>query len=200
MDKLLIIGCGGHARSVCDVLISLGVSNIFFWDQHAKKNEMLFSFPVTNDVSVFDSVEKVFFAVGGNEERARYFNKLYDKDIVRVVSENTYISPTSLLGRGVFVAHGAHIGPMVTIGDNTIINTHAVIEHECLIGAHSHISVNATIAGRCTIGDFVFIGAGSTIKDKINICSDVVVGAGSTVVKDIVEPGTYVGSPVCKIK
>lgn len=34
---------------------------------------------------------------------------------------------------------------------------------------------------------------------KITICNFVTIGAGAVVVKDITEPGTYVGNPIKKI-
>lgn len=199
-DKLLIIGCGGHARSVADVALSLGISNLIFWDINARENETLFTFPVVADSSLFHICKKLFIAIGDNKERADYFEKLKEKKLHNIISAHAYIAISATIGRGIFIAHGAHVGPMACVGDNTIINTRAVIEHECAIGAHSHISVNATITGRCQIEDFVFIGAGAVVKDKVSICSNVTVGAGAVVVKDIIEPGIYVGSPARKIK
>ncbi len=197
---LVIVGCGGHARSVADVAMSCGVCDFIFWDINARENEKLFAFPVLSDKSILDKNNHIFFAVGDNKERFEFFKRFETKNIINVVSKNTYIAPTSTIGRGIFIAHGVHVGPMVTIGDNTIINTCAVIEHECTIGKHSHISVNATIAGRCKIGDFVFVGAGAVIKDKISICSNVTIGAGSVVINNINEVGVYVGIPAKKIK
>ena len=55
------------------------------------------------------------------------------------------------------------------------------------------------MCGRCEIGDHVFLGAGSTVIDKRKIVDHVIIGAGSTVIKDILEPGIYVGSPARKI-
>lgn len=199
-DSLLIIGCGGHARSVADVALSAGFSKLVFWDVNARENETLFEFQVQSDKSIFNKHKTVFLGIGDNQERAEYFEQFKEKNIINVVSDTAYIASTSTFGRGVFVAHGVHIGPMAVIGDNTIINTHAVVEHECVIGAHSHISVNSTIAGRCSIGNFVFVGAGSVVRDKITICSHVTIGAGSVVTKDITEAGIYIGSPAKKMK
>lgn len=200
IDLLLIVGCGGHARSVADVALLSGTLEIIFWDSNARENETLFGFQVLSDKSIFDKHKTVFLGIGANHERAEFFGQFKEKNIINVVSDMAYVASTSTLARGVFVAHGAHIGPMAIIGDNTIINTHAVVEHECVIGVHSHISVNSSISGRCKIGDFVFVGAGAVVKDKISVCSNVTIGAGCVVVKDIIEPGIYVGSPARKIK
>ena len=59
---------------------------------------------------------------------------------------------------------------------------------------------NAVVSGNCNIGNCVYIGTNSTIKEKLNICNNVTIGLNAGVVKDIKEPGTYVGTPAKKIK
>lgn len=44
------------------------------------------------------------------------------------------------------------------------------------------------------------IGAGATVKNNLIICEKTVVGAGAAVVRNIEEPGTYVGVPARRIK
>ena len=80
-DKLLIIGCGGHARSVADVALSLGISDLIFWDINARENETLFTFPVVADPSLFHICKNLFIAIGDNKERADYFEKLEKKEL-----------------------------------------------------------------------------------------------------------------------
>jgi sugar O-acyltransferase (sialic acid O-acetyltransferase NeuD family) len=200
IDDLLIIGAGGHSRSVADVAISLGIKNLLFWDKNAKENEKIFNFTVTNDKIILENIKNVIIAMGDNIERKNLFLSLKNKNLINLISSSSYQGYDSTFGKGNFVAHGSYIGPLVKIGDNNIINTHCIVEHESIIGNNNHISINSTIAGRCKIGNNVFIGAGSIIKDKVNICSDVIIGAGSVVIKDILEAGTYIGIPVKKIK
>jgi UDP-N-acetylbacillosamine N-acetyltransferase len=92
-----------------------------------------------------------------------------------------------------------YIGPGTVIGNNNIINTGAIIEHEVSIKDNNHIAPGSVICGRVKIGSFVFAGANSVIRDKLSICDNVTIGAGSVVVKDISEPGVYVGNPVRKL-
>ncbi len=39
------------------------------------------------------------------------------------------------------------------------------------------------------------IGSGAIINQGIRICDDVKIGSGTVVIRDITEPGTYVGVP-----
>ena len=50
------------------------------------------------------------------------------------------------------------------------------------------------------IGDRVLIGSQSCIREGIEVCSDAIIGMGAVVVKDIKEPGVYVGNPAKRIK
>lgn len=192
-NKLAIIGCGGHARSVADVvLFNDPQTEIIFVDENARENEFIMGCPIVKEKP--SSFAKIHYASGDNIKREQMFNN----DYVSIISKDAYVAPTATVGNGSFVAHHVHIGPEAKIGKACIINTSCVIDHEVCVGDFTHISANSTVCGRCKIGKNVFVGAGSVIKDKISICDDVIIGAGSVVVKNIVEAGTYVGCPAKK--
>ncbi len=193
---IYIVGCGGHARSVADVVLDNNPSQkIIFVDKNARENETIFGFSVVKDLPEY--AENIFIAVGDNVKRQKLSE---NKKLINVISKRAYISSTAEISDGIFIGDGVHIGPFAKIGRGCIINNNAVIEHECKIGNFSHISVNSSICGRVHIGDNVFVGAGTTVRDYTNICSDVTVGAGAAVVKNITELGIYIGIPTRKIK
>jgi UDP-N-acetylbacillosamine N-acetyltransferase len=200
MSKFILLGAGGHARSVADVIISsYEKPSIVFFDSNAKEKGSLYGFDIVN--SFPESFKApIIIAIGDNNIRKRIFDKSSGMKFGKVCSSKAYISERSKLGEGVFVANFCHIGPEAEISDNTIINNGAIVEHEVKIGKHCHIAPNATISGRCVLGDLVFVGVGATIINNINICSNVTIGAGATVKDHITEPGTYVGTPAKKIK
>lgn len=198
-QKLTIFGCGGHSRSVADILIANQPKvSITFIDSNAAENEYIYGFPVKKDWLMDDT--PVFIAVGDNRKRKEKLDELGNITLVSIVSSKSHIGYGADLGIGCFVGNYCHIGPSTQIGKNTILNNAAIIEHEVKIGEHCHIGPNATISGRSNIGDLVFIGAGSVVKDYITICDHVTIGAGSTVINNITEPGVYVGTPVKRIR
>lgn len=200
MDEVRIIGCGGHARSVADVLLdSASVTRVIFVDKNAKSGEQIFGMPVRVCIEPEFS-GFVVMALGNNQLRHASFLELSKNRFLSVISRRAYLGRECEVGKAVFIAHGAHVGPLATIGHNTIINTSAVIDHESSVGISSHVGPHATVAGRSRVGDRVFLGVGSTVIDGISICSDVVIGANSTVVESIAVPGTYVGSPAKKVR
>lgn len=196
-----IFGCGGHARSAADVLLDAAGHISFFYDQHARDGEQIFGLPCVNDDSVFSQALQWHIALGDSQQRMIEANRVIESGggLVSIFSPKAYIGREAALSKGVFVGHGAHVGPLANVGQATIINTGAVVEHEVLVGKGCHISINAVVAGRAQLGDHVFIGAGAVVRDAIKICNRVTVGVGAVVVKDITEPGVYVGIPAKKI-
>jgi sugar O-acyltransferase (sialic acid O-acetyltransferase NeuD family) len=199
-NQINIIGCGGHARSVADILLSnTKDTSIVFIDSSAHANEKIVGYPVLANKEISNN-EKTFIAIGDNQERYQYFSKHSAFNYINIISSKAYISPFAKIQSGIFIGNFVHIGPEASIGPFTILNNGAIIEHEVTIGAFSHIAPNVAISGRCHIGDQVFVGVGATIKNNVRICSNVIIGAGSTVIHDITEPGTYIGTPAKRIK
>ena len=81
------------------------------------------------------------------------------------------------------------------IGQGCIINTASSVDHDCVLGDFVHVAVGAHLCGTVTIGNATWIGAGATVSNNVNICGECTIGAGAVVVKDITEPGTYIGVP-----
>lgn len=202
-NKIIIFGCGGHARSVADVILFNNPgADLIFVDQSARKNESIFGFDVLRKLS-FDRCYSCIVGIGDNRKRKMVFDKvnsINDLKILSVVSKTSYVGHEAEIGKGCFVGNFCHIGPHVKAGKDSILNNGCVVDHEVKIGEHCHIGPNATISGRSRIGDLVFVGVGATVIDKVNICSHTIVGAGATVVSDITEGGVYVGTPASRIK
>ena len=197
--KIVVFGCGGHSRSVVDVLLSVRPdASVVFVDANARDGEQIFGFDVRRHYDLTN--ESIFLALGDNVERKELLVTLGDQNLISIISNSAHLGRCSRIAPGCFLGNFCHIGPEAVIAKNTILNTASIIEHEVTVGAHCHIGPNATISGRCRIGDLVFIGVGATVRDKISICSEVIIGAGATVITDINEPGTYVGTPARKIK
>lgn len=195
---LVIFGFGGHARSVADIALALGIRDLIFLEESARANESLFGFPVrkTLDGPLPDGWQG-FPASGDNQTRSVQVAAILGRSWPLA----TLISPTATIGRearissGCFIGHHAHVGPLSSIGTASIINTGAVVDHECHVGDYTHVSVNSSVAGRCRLGSFVFLGAGAVVIDKVSVGDSITIGAGSVVIKTLVEPGTYVGAP-----
>lgn len=191
----ILKGCGGHARSIVDAILTDNpFADILFVDNNAGEGETILGFPAVREMPLDAAV---FVPASGDNLRRK--SECEGKKIRSYISRTAHIGKFAHIGDGCFVAMGVHIGPEVVIGRGTIANTNAVIEHNVTVGDFSHIAPNATVCGMCHIGSLVLIGAGAVVKPCISICDGVIVGSGAVVVKDIVEPGTYVGTPARKM-
>lgn len=196
MKKMLyLLGCGGHAKSIADVLLfNNPKTEIVFVDENARPNEKIEGFDVLKSAPYEQGV--FFPAFGDNAKREQFWSP----KCPTIQSKDAYVSASAQVGTGNFIAHRAHIGPQAVIGNGCILNTSCVVEHEVHIGDFTHISVGSVVCGRSRIGNHVFLGAKSVVKDKVSICDHVVIGCGGVVIRDITEPGVYVGCPVRRIK
>lgn len=200
--KLLILGFGGHARSVADVAMACGYDELVFVDDHARDGENFLGHSVIADIDGYVEGDwAIFPAAGDNRKREVQYAKALDLGffIASLVSPKASVGAGAKILAGCFVGHHAHVGPMARLGRACIINTGALVEHECLIGDFCHVSVNAVMAGRSRLGDYSMLGAGATVIDQVYVCNDVVVGAGAVVSQSIENSGTYVGVPAKRI-
>ena len=203
-DKLIIIGASGHGKVVADIAIKMNKwqSIAFLDDEESIKTSMgLEVIGKTADAFTYKDEADFFVAIGNNAIREKVQEKLIEEGLNLV----SLIHPSAIIGTGVeidvgtVVMAGVVINSSTKIGKGCIINTSSSLDHDNVIEDYVHISPGARTAGSVGIGKGTWLGIGSVVSNNVNICSDCKVGAGSVVVKDITEPGTYVGVPVRKI-
>lgn len=206
--KILLIGGGGHCRSVLDSLLELdGFSNIGIIDKKENIGKKILGVPVIGcdeDLPKLftDGYEYAFVTVGsiGNPNiRIKLFNTLYDIGfkIPNIIDSTAVVSISVNMKMGIFVGKNAIINAGATINKGSIINSGAIIEHDCLIGEFVHIAPGAVLSGEVQIGDNTHIGANCVIKQQLKIGSNSIIGMGSAVLKDIEDKVVAYGNP-CK--
>lgn len=211
MEKLILIGGGGHCKSCIEVIESTGEYEIVgILDLPSKIGEKVLDYEVIGsdiDIATFiqKGIENYIVTLGQIHSatlKKQMFENIYAQEGISptIISNCAIVSTRAKIGTGTIIMHGAIVNADVQIGDNCIINNQANIEHDVCIGNHVHISTGAVVNGQVNIGDEVLIGSNSVIRNVINICNNVIIGAGSVVTRDIIEPGTYVGNPIKKIK
>ena len=201
MFDLIIIGGGGHAKSVADLAQKNGYNVIGFLDDNDAVTQMLSVKRLGNVADCEKFADKASFVIGIGNNKIR--QKIYDSyklNYVTLVHPSSVIACEVVLEEGVVVLAGAIINADTKIGKQSIINTGAVVEHDCVIGDFAMIAPHATVCGFSKIGNNCWLGAGSVVNNVINICDNTTVGSGGVVVKNIEEAGTYVGVPARKIK
>lgn len=210
--KIIVIGAGGHARVVYEILRHYRDKNVevfSFIDNVANTtDEKIMGIPVTGDHSVLpclikdNKINGYIVAVGDNNIRSRYFDDLMHLglDPINAIHPKAHIAYQAVIEKGVVISTGSTISTKAKIGNNSIINTGAIIEHESIIGDNVHIAPGTVVAGRVEVKDGAFVGAGSVVKEYIHIGKNSVIGAGSVVLDDIPDNVTAVGVPAKIIK
>ncbi len=203
-DKAIImLGAGGHAKVLLDILLDCGANVIGILDQ-IPRGAGLFGVPIIgtdDDIKNYSTtaVELVngLGSINVVGARANIFKKFkaIGYNFRSVIHSSAIVSRRAQLGEGVQIMAGVVINPGTRIGDNAIINTRASIDHDCRIAAHVHIAPGCVLSGGVTIGSRTHIGTGSSIIQGINIGEKVLIGAGSVVVHDIPDGVKAFGVP-----
>ena len=201
---IVVVGAGGHARSLITLLGHLNYEVIGICDDSFVPGTQETILGVRLIGAVQDAEqsfgEGIVIAYGDNSRREQCYKKYGSTVLAEVlVHPLACIEDCANVGRASQVYARAYLNARAEVGENVIVNTGAIIEHEARVGNHSHISVGAILCGRVSIGDRCFIGAGAVVIDKVSVCSDVIVGAHAVVIRDITVPGVYVGNPARKV-
>lgn len=191
MKKIVLIGGGGHCKSVIDVIEQEGQFNIVGIVDVAKLlGSEILGYPVfgtDDDMAKLAEKYKNAIITVGQVKSAKLRIKLYDLaaksgfTMPKIISPNAYVSKHSSIGNGVVVMHNAIINANSSIGDNCIINSMALVEHDCKISSHCHISTNATINGGAIVGSGSFVGSNATTKELAVIKDNSFIKAGSLI-------------------
>ena len=203
-ERLLIIGASGHGKVVADIAIKMNIwKSIAFLDDNEllKVSLGLKVVGKTEDAFKFIEDADIFVAVGNNAAREKIQKKLEEEgaSIPVLVHPNAVIGSEVELGKGTVVMAGVVINSATKIGRGCIINTGATLDHDNLIQDYVHISPGAHLAGTVNVFKGSWIGIGSTVSNNVSISSCCIVGAGAVVIRDIIEPGTYVGVPARRV-
>lgn len=210
MNKnVTIIGAGGHAKVIADIIYKSGDKIYGFLDDQKDIGTVVikqFDCKVIGKVNDCMKLQKenpnmeFIIAIGNNVTR-QIINNKYDKlNYYIAIHPSSQISLDVKIGLGTVVMANACINANAIIGKHCIINTGSIVEHDNKIEDYVHISPNGTCCGTVEVGELTHIGAGAIIKNNTKICKNCIIGAGAVVINNIESEGTYVGVPCKKIK
>jgi sugar O-acyltransferase (sialic acid O-acetyltransferase NeuD family) len=203
---IALIGYSGHAYVAADIFLSIGFNVSAYCDNEEKKYNpfSLKYLGKDSDESVRTLLKEYsyFIAIGDNTIRRKVYEQLCTilGDPLNAIHSSAVLSPSSILGNGVFVAGNSTINPLVKIGNGVICNTSCSIDHECVIDDFAHIAPGAVLCGNVRIGEGSFIGANAVIRQGISIGDNVMIGAGAVIVKDVPDNSIVIGNPQKSLK
>lgn len=209
MKPLVLIGGGGHCKSVMEAAESAGYQILGVLDMPEEEGKEVLSTKVIgtdDDIPTYADKAEFVITVGfikNPNTRIKLYNKVKEAGgkLATIIASTAYVSKYATIGEGTVVMHHAFVNAGAKVGNNVILNTFTNIEHDAVIGDQCHISTGTMVNGDCKVGDRCFIGSQSVLANGITVGDDIIVGAGSLVRKSIVVKGIYSGNPaILKIK
>jgi sugar O-acyltransferase (sialic acid O-acetyltransferase NeuD family) len=168
--KILLIGAGGHARNVREMLAAAEHALIGYVDPNTHS---WIDRPHWRRESETDSLPEdigVALGIGGvkPEELKRRLELLQrfrdrGRSAPALVHPLAIVSKSAVIGEGAQIMAGTVLQANCRIGQGAIVNTGAIIEHDAAIADGVHVAPGAIVLGAVDIGVCSMIGAGSVI-------------------------------------
>lgn len=190
MEDIILIGSGGHAKSVADTVErtkEYRIAGYTDMEQSASPYEYLGTDDNLEDL-FHKGIKKAVVCVGylgrGTLRENLYLRlKSIGFMLPSIIDPSAIVSDSSEIDEGTFIGKRAVINAKAHIGKCCIINTGAIIEHECVVSDFVHISVATVLCGQVTVGKGAFVGANATVIQCRNIPEYTIIPAGEVVRK-----------------
>ena len=197
MEKIIVIGTGGHSAEIDDYFYfssnhnSAFTSQIigFIDDNPLGYDNYKFSAPFLGTITDHIIRNDCSYIMG--IANLRYRRAIIEKFVQGGANFTTFIHPTAIIspsakiGVGVVIALHVNIGPNVTVGDFTLINSRSSVGHDTKIGTFNFISPNVCFSGFTNIGEENLFGINSATIPGISVGDRNKIMAGMTLDKSI---------------
>jgi len=212
MKRTVILGAGGFAREVLDILLAQNAVSkqygiLGFIDENpAMKGRILNGYPVLGGFDWFASKDQgaihAACGIGSPLQRKKVVTKAEDMGLqfCNVIHPTAVLTPFVSLGVGVVITAGTILTNQILVGSHVHINLDVTIGHDCVIEDFCTIAPGVHISGNVKLGTGVSVGTGAVVVQGVSIGSWSIIGAGAVVIKDIPERVTAVGVPARVVK
>ena len=188
MKQILIVGAGGHGRSLAEAIHAGGEFVVAgFLDDAYPELDRVWNLPVLGKVAEAirwrGDADFVIVAIGNNAVRQCVAKELLASgfSLASIVHPHAIVSPTAVIGRGSAIMAGAIVGTEACLGEGVIVNCAAVVDHHCQVDDFGHLGVNAAMAGGSVLGSQAWMQAGSALGYGVKIEDGRVLAPGEAV-------------------
>jgi sugar O-acyltransferase (sialic acid O-acetyltransferase NeuD family) len=207
---IIIIGAGGHAKVVVDIIEKQGLHHILgFIDRDKARGIDVYGYPVLGGMEIlgqaeFAAINAGIVAIGDNWDRKQVVD-----EVLRLRPEFVFVNalhPSAIIARGVEIGCGTvHMAGSIInsgahIGNHCILNTNSSVDHFVGLGNFGSIGPGAVVGGDVTIGDYSVISLGANVIHNVHIGEHTVIGAGAVVVRSIDSGAVAYGVPAKVIR
>ena len=208
MKDIILIGYGGHAKSVADSIKGKNEYRIAGYTDVKKNDDVDLEYLGNDDVlstyfekGITDAVMGIGFMGGTSKVRESLYEKARNigYNFPPIIDTSAVVAQDVQIGEGTYVGKRVVINADTRVGKCCIINTGAIIEHENVIGDFSHVAVGATLCGNVQVEKNCMVGANATVIQGIKVGEGSIIGAGSVVLKPVETGTTVVGVPAREV-
>lgn len=183
--KLLVVGAGGHGRSVAEsVLLSARFKLAGFVDDSWQTLPVIWGYPLLGGMDSLASLRPLadvaIVAIGNNVLRRQLQENLISLgfELATVIHPTALVSPSAVIGSGCAVMAGAIVGTEARLGSGVIVNCGAIVDHHCVVEDYGHLGVNAAMAGGAMLGSAAWMQAGALLGYGVNVSPGTVLKPG----------------------
>lgn len=207
---ILVVGAGGHAKVVLDVLERMGTYEMvgLLDDNEDRQGTIHAGHKVIGTLEGGllqlrrEGVQGAIIALGDNVRRRHVYLRAEQAGfaMVQAIHPSAQVGARVVIRGGTLVVAGVVVNADADIGVDVILNTGATVDHDCQIGAHVHISPGVHLAGRVIVGELTHVGIGAVVLPNLRIGRSCIIGAGAVVRNDIPDNVVVVGNPARILK
>jgi sugar O-acyltransferase (sialic acid O-acetyltransferase NeuD family) len=210
-ERVLVIGAGGHARSVLDVIRSEGRYHVVgLIDSMQPKGTPALGSQVLGQELDLPALCREhgttlgIAAIGDNWQRRATMERLRalvpSFVFVSSIHPAATVAGDVTIGPGTVIMAGAVVVSGSRIGKGCIINTLASLDHDGAMVDYSSLAPGAVTGGRVHLGTCAAVGLGAKVVHNLRIGAHAVVGAGALVMEDIPPEVVAFGAPARVIR
>jgi acetyltransferase EpsM len=185
---IIVLGAGGHGKSVVSVLLASGAPVTGVLDDTPEKwGQEIQGVPILGPISDFERYPKCLAVIGLGEnlERHALAVRFPGDHWATVLYQHAYINPTARIGSGAVVFPGAVIGADVVIGEHVIVSGNVTVGHDTILEDFVQLAPGVQLAGHVHVGRGAMLGIGSVVCPRLKIGENATLGAGAVAVSDI---------------
>lgn len=190
-----IIGLGGHAKVVADIIQKSQQQITGVWDDNPSVHDFM-GHEVLGNMQHFKTLHSGQFiiAIGHNKVRKTIAEALNPCQ-VNAVHPSSEIAQTAKIGWGNVILANVSVNAAAVVGNHVILNTNASVDHDSVIDDYVHISPQVGIAGNVHVGEGTHVGIGAAVIQGIKIGKWATIGAGAVIIRDVPDYAVVVGNP-----
>jgi sugar O-acyltransferase (sialic acid O-acetyltransferase NeuD family) len=209
MKNIIIVGAGGFAREIYEIIIKainekepkwnvLGFIDDNLNALDGKKTNL----KILGRISDWKVEARQHFVMGIANPRTKekIASSLLSRGAIfeSIIHPSVRIVDSARYGTGLVAYPGAALGPDVTIGDFvTLLSTG--LGHDVEVGDYSTISSYCGINGYVKLGKYSFVGGHAVLAPNIRVGDDGFVGVGSVVVSNVKSGTKVFGNPARRL-